>query len=80
MFEQLLILVEDRPDKILSFCVFVSPGDVTFLLKRGTRLERRVWEHCPVLHVVPRYFNRGLFAYQMVVIRKKRRDNVLVEG
>ena len=80
MLEHLLILVEDRPDKILSFYIFVSPGDVTFLLKRETRLERRVWEHCPVFHVVPRYFYRGLFAYQMLVIREKRRDNVLVEG
>ena len=53
MLEHLLILVEDRPDKILSFCIFVSPGDVTFLLKRETRLERRVWEHFPVFHVVP---------------------------
>ena len=56
MFEHLFILVEDRLDKIIRFCVFVSPGDVIFLLKRGTRLERRVWEHCPVCHVVPRYF------------------------
>ena len=79
MFEHLFILVEDRPDKILSICVFVSPGDVTFLLKRGTQLERRVWERCPVFHVELRYFYRGLFAYQMVVIREKRRDNVLVE-
>ena len=80
MFEHLFILVEDRPHKILSFCVFMSPGDVTFFLKRGTRLERWVWEHCPVCHVVPGYFYRGLFDYQMVVIREKRRDNVLVEG
>ena len=80
MFEHLFILVEDRPDKILSFCVFVSPGDVTFLSKRGTRLERRVWEHCPVFHVVPQHFYRGLFAYHTVVIREKRRDNLLVEG
>ena len=80
MFEHLFILVEDRPDKILSFCGFVSPGDVTFLSKRGTRLERRVWEHCLVFHVVPRHFYRGLFNYHMVVIREKRRDNLLVEG
>ena len=36
IFEHLFILVEDRLVKILSFCVFVSPGDVAFLLKRGT--------------------------------------------
>ena len=36
IFEHLFILVEDRLLKILSFCVFVSPGDVAFLLKRGT--------------------------------------------
>ena len=71
MFEHLFILVEDRPDKILSICVFVSPGDVTFLLKRGTQLERRVWEHYPMFHVELRYFYRELFAYQMVVIREK---------
>ena len=76
MFEHLFILVEDRPDKILSFCVFVSPGDVTFLSKRGTRLERRVWEHCLVFHVVPRYFYRGLSAYHMVVIREKLKDEI----
>ena len=42
-----------RLDKIFNFCIFVSPDDVTFLLKRGTLLERRVWELCPVYHVVP---------------------------
>ena len=36
IFEHLFILVEDRLVKILSFCVFVLPGDVAFLLKRGT--------------------------------------------
>ena len=36
IFEHLFILVEDRLVKILSFCGFVSPGDVAFLLKRGT--------------------------------------------
>ena len=36
IFEHLFSLVEDRLVKILSFCVFVSPGDVAFLLKRGT--------------------------------------------
>ena len=36
IFEHLFILVEDRLVKILSFYVFVSPGDVAFLLKRGT--------------------------------------------
>ena len=73
-----------RIDKIFNFCIFVSPGEVTFLLKRGTLLERPVWELCLVYHVVPRYFYRGprvyLFAYQMAVTREKRRDNVLVEG
>ena len=36
IFEHLFILVEDLLVKILSFCVFVSPGDVAFLMKRGT--------------------------------------------
>ena len=36
IFEHLLNLVEDRLVKILSFCVFVSPGDVAFLLKIAT--------------------------------------------
>ena len=39
-------------DKIFSFCIFVSEGDVTFLLKRGTRLGRLVRELCPVYHEV----------------------------
>ena len=73
VLNRLFILVGDRQDKILSFCVFVLPGDVTFLLQRGTRLERRVW-------VVQRYFYPGLFAYQMVVTREERRNNVSVEG
>ena len=56
IFEHLFILVDDHLLKILSFCVFVSIGDVAFLFKRGTYFARRVWKHCPVCNVVPRYF------------------------
>ena len=36
IFEHLFSLFEDRLVKILSFCVFASPGDVAFFMKRGT--------------------------------------------
>ena len=40
IFEHLFILVEDQLVKILSFCVFLSPGDVAFLFFKKRNL---VW-------------------------------------
>ena len=60
----------------------MSPGDVTFLLKRETRLsdELESFAQCGTLchYISTEDQDVYLCAYQMVVIREKRRDNVLV--